>query len=87
MLKSALSPINKTAKVTEIKFRVPIEAVANPAVNNRPKPKVIKEAIRSVIERKHRNSKPTTNICRYLQNDKCQRSDTLCWKSKKYVNR
>ena len=62
MAKSTLRPINKIENVTEIRLRVPTDAVAKPAVNIKPETSVASEEISRVTERKPRYKRPTTNI-------------------------
>ena len=50
MPKSTLKPINKTAKEIEIKFSVPTDTVANPAVRIKPEIRVISVEITRVID-------------------------------------
>ncbi len=50
MLKSTLKPINKTAKDIEIKFRVPTDSVANPAVRIKPETREMSVEITRVVD-------------------------------------
>ena len=50
MPKSTLKPINKTANDIEIKFKVPTDTVANPAVRIKPVMRLMSVEITSVVD-------------------------------------